>query len=117
MTTFLRYMLIREACRGQPVVLFAFDNWFVFTPSSTVFRFDGKKRVPDFGNKLFNGVVCLVDPLESEGWNLGPIFVRANMRFVQVVALEYENQFSCRDACITVQCQFEGPKMDEKNKM
>jgi len=118
MTTLLRYMLIREACRSQPAVLYAFDHWYIFTPSGIVFRFDDKKRIPNFENKLFNkGIICLVDAVGSQGRNLHWTFAQANMRYVQVVTREQEKQFACRRICTATRLYFGTPTVDEKNRM
>jgi len=88
-STFLKYLLMKEAYASRPVVVFAFNQWFLMTPRLGVFHFSLIKEIPRFDLIFYDGILCLVDatgsdPLHPSEIGLDIVFTKSGMRIVQV---------------------------------
>ena len=80
---------MKEACASRPVVLFAFNQWFLLTPRLGAFHFNRIEDLPRFAFKFYNNVLCLVDTPGSDSqhpssFGLDIVFDCSGMRIVQV---------------------------------
>ena len=87
-STFLKYLLMKEAYASHPVVVFAFNQWFLMTPRLGVFHFSRIKEIPRFGLKFYDDILCLVDTTGSDPLHPSEIglalVIKSGMRIVQV---------------------------------
>jgi len=80
---------MKEAYALRPVVVFAFNQWFLLTPRLGAFHFNRTEDFPRFALKFYNRVLCLVDTSGSDSehpssFGLDIVFDCSGMRIVQV---------------------------------
>jgi len=88
-STFLQYLLMKEAYDSRPVVVFAFNQWFLLTPRLGAFHFSRIEEIPRFDLSFYNDILCLVDATGSDPRHPSEIGLhlalsQSEMRIVQV---------------------------------
>ena len=80
---------MKEACASCPVVVFAFNQWFLLTPRLGAFHFNRTEDFLRFALKFYDDILCLIDAAGSDSkhpssFGLDTVFDRSGMRIVQV---------------------------------
>jgi len=88
-STFLQYLLMKEAYASRAVVVYAFNQWFLMTPQLGVFHFSRIEEIPSFDQSIYDNILCLVDatgsnPLHPSETGLYVAMDESEMRIVQV---------------------------------